>query len=368
MNRRRLLGSLFVASVAAAAHPSAIRAQGWSVDVSAGHIVYRALDANIGASNVVGTLRYDAARGVWIYGSAAAPLRAADTFWAATGGSGRFVPSNANRRRAVLGVDLMADGFLFRDRLAVVNGSGTTIEALPFARLGNATTAVEVRGGWRGQALSLGGASERRGVFETGARVTHDAAIGATAGVHWVRATEGTFPFAGGSISYNGTPVQVWFAAGRWMDDLLDDVSAGAGVGVALGAETVVWARARQEAPDPLYWNSARRTWSVGITRQFGGRPRAILPVPRRENGAVVVRVPVNDAPEDGLSIAGDFNKWQPQPMRREGREWVLRIPLAPGVYNYAFRKGNGDWFVPASIPGRRDDGFGGHVAVLVVS
>ena len=54
--------------------------------------------------------------------------------------------------------------------------------------------------------------------------------------------------------------------------------------------------------------------------------------------------------------------------MRREGDQWVIRIPLAAGVYNYAFRGSDGQWFVPASVPGRRDDGFGGHVAVLVVS
>jgi hypothetical protein len=367
MIRGRFLSGLFAAILCAAAHPSTARAQAWSIDLSAGHIVYRALDADVGANNLVGTLRYDAARGAWVYGSVAAPVRGADPFWAAAGGSGRIVSSNLDRR-ARLGVDLMADGFLFRDRLAIVDGSGATIEALPFARLGNRTTAVEVRGGWRGHALSFGGASERRGVFETGARLTYDATVGATAGVHWVRAIEGTFPFAGGSLSYNGTPVQVWFSVGRWMSDLLDDVSLGAGMSVTLGAQTVLWGRARQETPDPLYWNSARRTWSVGLTRYFGGLPRAILPVPRRENGAVVIRVPVDDAPEDGLSIAGDFNKWQPQSMRREGREWVIRIPLSPGVYNYAFRKADGNWFVPASIPGRRDDGFGGHVAVLVVS
>jgi hypothetical protein len=53
--------------------------------------------------------------------------------------------------------------------------------------------------------------------------------------------------------------------------------------------------------------------------------------------------------------------------MQREGREWTFRLPLAKGVYNYAFRSARGDWFVPTSTPGRRDDGFGGQVAVMVV-
>jgi hypothetical protein len=45
----------------------------------------------------------------------------------------------------------------------------------------------------------------------------------------------------------------------------------------------------------------------------------------------------------------------------------VIRLPLAAGVYQYAFRSATGEWFVPTSIAGRRDDGMGGHVAVLVV-
>jgi hypothetical protein len=46
----------------------------------------------------------------------------------------------------------------------------------------------------------------------------------------------------------------------------------------------------------------------------------------------------------------------------------VARLPIASGVYNYAFRSASGEWFVPASTPGRKDDGMGGHVAVLVVN
>ena len=82
----------------------------------------------------------------------------------------------------------------------------------------------------------------------------------------------------------------------------------------------------------------------------------------------VTVRLPATDAPAGGVSIAGDFNGWQPAEMQREGGEWIIRLALAPGVYHYAFRSVNGDWFVPPSAPGRRDDGMGGHVAVLVVS
>jgi hypothetical protein len=53
--------------------------------------------------------------------------------------------------------------------------------------------------------------------------------------------------------------------------------------------------------------------------------------------------------------------------MQRSGNHWVYTVALKPGVYNYAFVDPNGDWFVPEKHPGRKQDGMGGEVAVLVV-
>ncbi|MGH9346917.1 MAG: hypothetical protein ACRD26_06570 [Vicinamibacterales bacterium] len=81
-----------------------------------------------------------------------------------------------------------------------------------------------------------------------------------------------------------------------------------------------------------------------------------------------MIRIRQTDAPAGAVSIAGDFNNWRPVPMQREGNAWMIRLPLAAGVYHYAFRSETGTWFVPATAAGRRDDGMGGEVAVLVVS
>ena len=359
---------LLLAGLVAVIAPTDALGQGLSLDISAGRVVYDAVSANLGTNNLMGTLRYDTRRGVWVYGTAATPLRGGDPVWGAFGTGGRFLPSGSGGRRTNVGLDLGAHGFLFRDAIVDQTGRGASIDALPFVSVSSGARSIELRGGWRGHTLSYAGATENRGVFETGARATYGAAVRLQADARWVHASEGTYPFLGGALLYGGTPVQAWVQAGKWLSTDLDDVTWGAGVGAALGNQATLWASLRQEAPDPLYWNAARRSWSVGVTRRLGRGAPVLLPAPRQEPGGVVIRVSVSNETGTELSIAGDFNNWRPVPMQREGREWMIRLPLAPGVYHYAFRSASGDWFVPASVAGRRDDGMGGYVAVLVVS
>ena len=302
-----------------------------------------------------------------MYGTAAAPLGNRNPLWGALGTGGRFLLPGPEGRRATVGLEVGSHGFLFRDAVATQIGAGGTLDAIPFASLSAGAGRVELRGGWRGHALSFAGGTQTRGVFETGARVTYDAALRVQADARWVRASEGTYPFVGTSLLYAGVPLQVWVQVGKWLHNELDDVAWGAGAGYALSDRVSLWASVRQEAPDPLYWNEPRRMWSVGVTRRLGRGLPVVLRAPRVEPGGVAIRVALADAPTSELWIAGSFNTWRPRAMHREDREWVIRLPLAAGVYHYAFRSATGEWFVPASIAGRRDDGMGGHVAVLVV-
>ena len=196
------------------------------------------------------------------------------------------------------------------------------------------------------------------------------AAVDLQGDVRWVRATEGVFPFVGASIAYSGSsPLSVWGRAGKWVGNAaLTNASWGVGASVAIGSRSNLWASTQQDAPDPLYWNAQRRSWAVGVTRRLSRSPAPLLPVPSTQSGGVLIRIAATDAPDGDISIAGSFNNWQPQPMQREAGYWIIRLPLAAGVYQYSFRSASGEWFVPASTPGRRDDGMGGHDAVLVVS
>ena len=363
----RLAASVALALVLSAAGRTAA-AQPWAVDVSAGRLDYVALPADLGAAHLLGTLRYEAAPWNWVYGGGALPLGPSDPLWTMAGAGARWWPARLSRPGAALGLDVHGEGFLFRDRLVGQNGSGASVDLLPFARLNAGTRAhVDVRAGWRGHTLSQAGVTTRRGVLETGARLTRAAVVQLEADVRVVHADTTAYPFVGGAIQVGrAQSAQVRLHGGRWVGGGLSDMGWGAGLALPLGSQGTLWASVRQDTPDPLYWNSARRTWSVGLTRRLG---RATSPLPAiTAPGMVTIRLAARDAGDGTVSVAGDFNGWTPAPMRREEDAWVLRLPLSAGVYHYAFRAADGRWFVPASIAGRRADGFGGHVAVLVVS
>ena len=368
---RLTIAAVLVVNILALSDATEAGAQGWAVDVSAGRFVYDPVLADVGTSNLLGSLRYDSRRGIWVYGAGAVPAGDNGTFWGAVGTGGRvmfFVPQGG---RGSVGADVGGHAFSFQDRVVDQTGTGGTLEALPFARLAIGDAGfIEGHGGWRGQTLSFAGIRENRHVFETGARGGYGAALRVEGDARWVHASEGTYPFVGATLTYRGSRVDVWGQTGKWLATNLDEKVWSVGSGVNLSVRTSVWGSIRQEAPDPLYWNSSRRTWTVGLTQRLGRIPSPPVPVPmpRAQEGTVVVRLPVGDAPPGDISIAGDFNNWQPSPMQRENGEWVVRLPLAPGVYHYAFRSAKGEWFVPSWASGRRDDGMGGYVAVLVVS
>lgn len=344
-------------------------AQDISLDVFAGRIVYEPLSSNINTTNTSATLRLDLPSGAWLYGTGALPFNSNDQRWGAIGGGGRFVRSVSSAHRVNIGADLLTSGFLFGDPILGQSGNGGALEAIPFVQVAAGAATVEVRGGWRGHVLSYADHVDRHHVVETGVRAIYGGLTQVQADARWVRSDGGLYPFYGGRLVYNGAPLQVWLGAGKWFGAELDDVSWGGGAGMRVANRLTLWANVQQDVPDPLYWNLARRSWSIGVTRTFGGS-RGLVPLASTSDDPSGVLIRLNAADVDGasVSVAGDFNNWQPAPMVLDGREWQIRVPLAPGVYHYAFRSERGQWFVPDSVPGRRDDGMGGYVAVLVVN
>ncbi len=67
------------------------------------------------------------------------------------------------------------------------------------------------------------------------------------------------------------------------------------------------------------------------------------------------------------VSLAGDFNKWQPQAMKRQkDGAFAVTVTIAPGRYEYKFLV-DGDWVHDTDTPSAVMNRFGTYNSVLVV-
>jgi hypothetical protein len=114
---------------------------------------------------------------------------------------------------------------------------------------------------------------------------------------------------------------------------------------------------------DGLFAQAGVRVYARGSGRATAPRRSAALVVEPRDEGLVRVRVRLARGVAEA-AIAGEWNAWNPQPLRREGREWVLDLRLAPGMYRYAI-VADGVWTLPDGVVAM-EDGFGGKVGVLL--
>jgi hypothetical protein len=311
----------------------------------------------------------------WLYLSAGIPLDSSSTPWGAVGAGARLLASSVASGGGPLsfGVELGAHGFGYRDGGLDDTGLGATVEALPFASIQHGAVGFELHAGGRGYGTTIGDTSLTRAVLDAGAAITYlpDTRLALTAEARTIRSDEGSFPFAGAEAAYRWGAVRAWGSIGRYLDSELPDPDWSLGLSLLTIAGIRLELAAQQDATDPLYWNPVRRFWSVGLSRALGPsrRPTALVApiVPRRATGGVVLELPAKEV--DGApAVGGDFNGWTAVPMRRVGDRWRVELDIPPGVYHYGFRAGDGHWFVPASVPNRVDDGFGGSNAVLVVT
>lgn len=317
----------------AAVLPGGVRAQGLSAEFAAGRLVHQTASAVPGSNHLMGTVRYDTTRDAWVYGSAAVPVSEAATFWGGGGTGGRVLARLFSG--ASLGAEVGAHGYTFRDAVVDATGIGGTVEATPFVRISSGPAFAEGYGMWRGHTMRLGNVRDSRSVFETGARAGYHGVVHFEVDGKWVHGPEGTFPFFGARAAYDGDAWDVWGHAGKWMHDDLTATAWDAGLALALSGRSIVWARIGQQPPDPLYWNATRRAWTVGLTQRLGRILSPSRPIAVSESPAVSITVRATDAPAGPIFVAGDFNNWQPLPMRREGEYWVVQLLLASGFYHY---------------------------------
>jgi len=363
---------LFVAAVPAVAFSAAVSAasaQQWYLETQGGRL-RSALDPSAtGAESVLDTpsvlagAHYDHPSAV-VHISVDLPATKQEPLWGAVAGWKRLT---FQREGVFVGLDLASNGFLLADSL---NGRAIAGQALPVLGFDAAGFEVRGRAGVSHYASWFGAEARQRTVRLADVQVTFTpkSSLALTPVVRAYHAEEGAYSYGGVTATAGYGKAGVWGTLGQWLGR-----GAHNGAPWAVGATLRVHPRFalsasyRRDTVDPLYSSPPQTSWGVGFSIQVSGPTRPPPPSPAAYvGGRATIRLPVSESATPPR-IAGDFNNWQPQPMDRAGDHWTYTVALAAGVYNYAFVNEQGEWFVPKSMPGRRDDGMGGHLAVLVV-
>ena len=383
----RAVGSVWsgvVAMVLLLMTSPALHAQQWNVDAQAGRI-HSALDQNAPQSQTVALgLRYDDELTLFRV-SGGVPMTSADPLWGSIAATRRIA---ARSGALMFGVDVGGNAVVLHDRVQrtrelpgggifnppqtvpapSLSGSAFAAEALPVIGYEGARIQAYARAGVSHYSSRFGEQNTGRTVRLADGQITFapSPSFLIMPAVRHYRADEGNYTYTGVSALAGNNQVNGWATVGQWLSA---DVSTpwAAGASIRLHDRARLNGSVRRDVIDPLYLAPPQTAWNVGVSVMVGGKLLGAPPVPARyEDGRATIRLSAKDAPER-LSIAGDFNDWKPAPMQRSGDEWTFTTALKPGVYNYAFVKDDGEWFVPAKYPGRKDDGMGGYVAVLVV-
>lgn len=382
-------------AVATAAGAAPLGAQEWRASAQAGRI-RSSLDP-VAAERLALGLQYDAATtGLRLTGGV--PLRPEEPWIVGASGWTRLAVRGPGAARGfVAGVDLAGTAFLSMDRAADPampapspfpnplrptpapmpgpdrSGHAFAGQAMPVLGYEGARLQLHARGGVSHYAATFGGQRADRTVQLADLQLTlaPSTAVAVVPVVRHFRASgEPAALFAGVSAVSGTARGSAWGSVGQWVG------GPGSGMPWALGARVPLHARvalegaARRDTYDPLYLQPAQTSWSVGLSVRVGGRGRTAMPpapVPAAyTDGRATLRLPARAAAAQPR-IAGDFNDWTPAPMTRDGAYWTFAVAVPPGVYHYAFVDAEGRWFVPEGTPGRKDDGMGGHVAVVVI-
>lgn len=151
-----------------------------------------------------------------------------------------------------------------------------------------------------------------------------------------------------------------------------------------------LWDRVRMAItmPHTLEWNlaGAMAAACVAVVAMAGVlrmMPERIVEVPVGQASVQTIASPANPEPKvfvrlvllqpgaQSVSVAGDFNGWNPGQTkleRSEGGVWTATIPLKPGRYQYMFVIDGKQWIADPLAGEASGDGFGSENAVLDVS
>lgn len=154
-------------------------------------------------------------------------------------------------------------------------------------------------------------------------------------------------------------------------------VYGGGRVAIEVSRGIAVFGGAETYPSNPLLGSPGGRSISAGVSLSAGGGRSATAGPSRDTHGPRPAGIP---APAPGLTrlsihagaaervdVAGDWNRWQPIPLRRARQGvWYADLAIPAGEYRYAFRIDGTTWDVPKGVAAV-NDGFGGRSAWISV-
>jgi len=178
----------------------------------------------------------------------------------------------------------------------------------------------------------------------------------------------------GGATMDRGRLVASVWASARLSDAYGSKGAASAALQYFVSPSVAVEAAAGSYLSDPFQGLPQAGFVSAAVRIHAAPRPTGPAPtlrarlaplVAQRRGDSVVVRFRMNAT--RSVAIAGDWNAWQPSPLRTLGDDvWEAAMVLAPGTYHFNLLVDGNDWVVPGGVA-VVSDGMGGLVAVLTV-
>ena len=180
----------------------------------------------------------------------------------------------------------------------------------------------------------------------------------------------------GGATMDRGRLIASLWASARLSDAYGSKGAASAALQYFVSPTVAVEAAAGSYLSDPFQGLPRAGFVSAAVRIHAAPPPRAAGPAPtlrarlaplvaQRRGDSVVVRFRMNAT--QSVAIAGDWNAWQPSPLRALGEDvWEAAMVLAPGTYHFNLLVDGNDWVVPGGVA-VVSDGMGGLVAVLTV-
>jgi hypothetical protein len=291
-----------------------------------------------------------------------------------------------------LGIAGDATLFGYGDPARGVTGAGSVSALEGYATLAGLPVDLVLRVGARHGAHAEGGTRSQRllgraggeGAFRTGPLETQGMLD------HWL-APEGGYTQAGARLGLTDRRVRAWAGISRWLGSpVAGSTGWDVGASLALTDRLTLDARGGLQLQDILFRIPSQRTWAVALQLRTGASsagagtlaglsaplvhernrpvtlslPDAALPAALRGPPA---GAPLGTAVGAAPGVAGTFSGWETLPMTRGRAGWELQLVLPPGVHEFSFVTADGQWFVPEGTAGRKPDGFGGYVAVVIV-